>query len=1127
MNFNKFLQSLFGNKSSRDMKLIQPLVEKVKAVYPEIEKLSNDELRARTKEIQAYVQSSAKEQKEKIAALKAKIEETPIDEREAIFNEVDKLEKEALEIYEKALNEVMPVAFAIVRDTARRFAQNEEVVVTATDFDRELAADPKKDFITIDGDKAIYHNHWTAGGNDLKWEMVHYDVQVFGGIALHQGKIAEMATGEGKTLVATLPVFLNALTGNGVHVVTVNDYLAKRDSEWMGPLYMFNGLSVDCIDKHRPNSPERRKAYMADITFGTNNEFGFDYLRDNMALSPADLVQRAHNYAIVDEVDSVLIDDARTPLIISGPVAKGDDQMFEEYQPLVERLVDVQRKLATQYLAEAKQMIAEGQKNNDQKLLDDGFLALYRSHKALPKNKPLIKYLSEEGIKAGMLKTEEIYMENNNRKMPQCVEPLYFVVDEKLNSCDLTDKGTDWLAKQVNDKDLFVLPDITSQLSALENETGLDEQQRLDKKDELLNHYAVQSERVHTLQQLLKAYTMFNRDDEYVVMDGEVKIVDEQTGRIMEGRRWSDGLHQAVEAKEHVKVEAATQTFATITLQNYFRMYHKLSGMTGTASTEAGEFWDIYKLDVVEIPTNRPVIRKDMEDRVYKTAREKYAAVIEEIVEMRNSGRPVLVGTTSVEISELLSKMLKMRKIPHQVLNAKYHQREAEIVAEAGRSNMGTVEFVDEQGIKHSEERLLGAVTIATNMAGRGTDIKLSPEVKAAGGLAIIGTERHESRRVDRQLRGRAGRQGDPGSSVFYVSLEDKLMRLFASERIASVMDRLGFKEGERIESPMISKSIERAQKKVEENNFGIRKHLLEYDDVMNKQRTVIYEKRRHALMGERIGMDITNVIWDRVVNIIETNDYAGCREDFLKVLAMECPFTEEQLMGGNRADLEERAFQEAMASFKRKTDRIQSVAWPIIKDVEERQGSLYERIMVPITDGKRVYNIPCNLKEAYRTEAKDVVKQFERVIMLHIIDECWKENLRQLDELRHSVQNASYEQKDPLLIFKLESAKLFDTMVNEMNNRITSILTRGQIPMMEQEVQEAAPEEHAQQYEEQKVDLNDPAQAAAAHQDTRESAAQEARTPYVADKMPGRNDPCPCGSGKKFKNCHGRGLAQ
>ena len=1124
MNFNKFLQSLFGNKSTRDMKLIQPLVEEVKKVYPEIKALSNDELRARTKEIQKYVQDSAKEQKEEIARLKASIEETPIDERERIFNNIDKLEKEALEIYEKALNEVMPVAFSIVKDTARRFAENEETVVTATDFDRELAADPRKDFITIDGDKAIYHNHWTAGGNDLKWEMVHYDVQLFGGIALHQGKIAEMATGEGKTLVATLPVFLNALTGNGVHVVTVNDYLAKRDSEWMGPLYMFNGLSVDCIDKHRPNSPERRKAYMADITFGTNNEFGFDYLRDNMAHKPADLVQRAHNYAIVDEVDSVLIDDARTPLIISGSVEKGDDQMYEEYQPLVERLVDVQRKLATQFLAEAKQKITEGTKKNDKALLDEGFLALYRSHKALPKNKPLIKYLSEEGIKAGMLKTEEIYMENNNRRMPECVEPLYFVVDEKLNSCDLTDKGTDWLAGQVNEKDLFVLPDIAAQLSALENETDLTEQQKLDKKDDLLNHYAVQSDRVHTLQQLLKAYTMFNKDDEYVVMDGEVKIVDEQTGRIMEGRRWSDGLHQAVEAKEHVKVEAATQTFATITLQNYFRMYHKLSGMTGTASTEAGEFWDIYKLDVVEIPTNRPVIRKDLNDRVYKTAREKYAAVIDEIVEMRNVGRPVLVGTTSVEISELLSRMLKMRNIPHQVLNAKYHQKEADIVAEAGRSNLGKVEIVDEDGNKHVEERMLGAVTIATNMAGRGTDIKLTKEVKAAGGLAIIGTERHESRRVDRQLRGRAGRQGDPGSSVFYVSLEDKLMRLFASERIASVMDRLGFQEGERIESSVISKSIERAQKKVEENNFGIRKHLLEYDDVMNKQRTVIYEKRRHALMGERIGMDITNIIWDRVVNIIENNDYTGCREEFLKVLAMECPFAEDEFVNTKREDLEERAFQTAMAAFKRKIDRIQSVAWPVIKEVEETQGNVYENIMVPITDGKGVYQIPCNLHEAYRTEGKDVVKQFERIVMLHIIDDCWKENLRQLDELRHSVQNASYEQKDPLLIFKLESAKLFDSMVDDMNNRIASILTRGQIPEMQHEdVQEAREErEPERHYEEHKDDLTDVAQQQAAQQDTRE---EQPRQPYVADKLPGRNDPCPCGSGKKFKNCHGRGL--
>ncbi|MBQ9533298.1 MAG: preprotein translocase subunit SecA [Prevotella sp.] len=1167
MNFNKFLKSLFGDKSARDMKLIQPFVEKVKAVYPEIKALSNDELRARTKEIQKYVQESAREQMDRIAELKATIEDTPLDEREAIFNQIDKLDKEALEIYEKALDEVMPVAFSIVKDTARRFAENEETIVTATDFDRELAADPHKDFITIVDDKAIYHNHWTAGGNDLKWEMVHYDVQLFGGIVLHQGKIAEMATGEGKTLVATLPVFLNALTGNGVHVVTVNDYLAKRDSEWMGPLYMFNGLSVDCIDKHRPNSPERRRAYEADITFGTNNEFGFDYLRDNMAISPADLVQRRHNYAIVDEVDSVLIDDARTPLIISGPVPKGDDQMFEEYQPLVEKLVGVQRQLATQYLAEAKQKITEGQEKNDQKLTEEGFLALFRSHKALPKNKPLIKYLSEEGIKAGMLKTEEYYMQNNNREMPKAVEPLYFVVDEKLNSCDLTDKGTAWLADQVNDANLFVLPDIASQLSALENEKNLSEEERVNKKDELLSHYGVQSERVHTLQQLLKAYCMFNKDDEYVVIDGEVKIVDEQTGRIMEGRRWSDGLHQAVEAKEHVKIEAATQTFATITLQNYFRMYHKLAGMTGTASTEAGEFWDIYKLDVVEIPTNKPVIRNDQDDRIYKTAREKYAAVIEEIMKMRNEGRPTLVGTTSVEISELLSRMLKIRNIPHQVLNAKLHQKEADIVANAGQSTLGKVfttsdgrAFSDklsatkyqeqlietDHASKHpqmgdapassyikEEERLLGAVTIATNMAGRGTDIKLSDEVKEAGGLAIIGTERHESRRVDRQLRGRAGRQGDPGSSVFFISLEDKLMRLFGSERIASVMDRLGIQEGEVIEHPWMSKNIERAQKKVEENNFGIRKHLLEYDDVMNKQRTVIYEKRRHALMGERIGMDIANVIWDRVVNIINNNDYVGCREQFLKVMAMECPFTEEEFNTVHRNELEEKSFQLAMSNFTRKTERIQSVAWPVIKDVYENQGSRFERIMVPITDGKRVYNIPCNLKDAYDTEAKDVVKQFEKVIMLHHIDDNWKENLRQLDELRHSVQNASYEQKDPLLIFKLESAKLWDTMIDDMNNRITSILMRGQIPEMQQEVREAAPEQRSQRYNEQKAEIGsngggnmeDPAQRAAQQHDTRAQASQINRTPIIKDKLPGPNDPCPCGSGKKFKKCHGRGI--
>ena len=1107
MNFNNFLKSLFGDKSNRDMKLIQPIVEKVKAAYPEIQKLSNDELRAKTKELQQYVQDSAKEQKQQIAELKAKIENTPIDEREDIFNQIDKLEKEVLDLYEQALNEVLPTAFSIMKDTARRFAENEDTIVTATDFDRELASNPANDFITIDGDKAIYHNEWTAGGNKLKWNMVHYDVQLFGGIALHQGKIAEMATGEGKTLVATLPVFLNALTGNGVHMVTVNDYLAKRDSEWMGPLYMFNGLSVDCIDKHQPNSETRRKAYQADITFGTNNEFGFDYLRDNMALNPSDLVQRKHNFAIVDEVDSVLIDDARTPLIISGPIPKGDDQMFEEYQPLVERLYEVQRKQATELLAEAKQKITAGQEKNDKQLLEEGFLALYRSYKALPKNKPLIKYLSEDGIKAGMLSTEEYYMANNNREMPKAIEPLYFVVDEKLNSADLTDKGTAWLAKQTGREDLFVLPDITSQLSDLESQKNFSDQEKIDKKDELMSHYGVQSERVHTLQQLLKAYTMFNKDDEYVVMDGEVKIVDEQTGRIMEGRRWSDGLHQAIEAKEHVKVEAATQTFATITLQNYFRMYHKLAGMTGTASTEAGEFWDIYKLDVVEIPTNRPIARHDLDDRVYKTAREKYAAVIDEIETMRNAGRPVLVGTTSVEISELLSKMLKMRRIPHNVLNAKLHQREAQIVAEAGRSENG-----------------LGAVTIATNMAGRGTDIKLTDEVKAAGGLAIIGTERHESRRVDRQLRGRAGRQGDPGSSVFYVSLEDKLMRLFASERIAKVMDRLGFEDGERIESPMISKSIERAQKKVEENNFGIRKHLLEYDDVMNKQRTVIYEKRRHALMGERIGMDITNVIWDRVVNIIEKNDYAGAKEEFMKILAMEMPFTEEEFDSNTKAELEERAFQDAMASFKRHTDRIQADAYPVIKKVQEEQGAMYERILVPITDGRNLYQIPANLKEAYDSEAASVVTDFEKTVMLRIIDDSWKENLRQLDELRHSVQNASYEQKDPLLIFKLESVKLWDNMIDDMNNRISSVLMRCQIPVV-QEVQEAAPEQHAQRYHEQKEDLEERAQQAAAHQDTREDADQVNHTPYVAERMPRPNDPCPCGSGKKFKNCHGKNI--
>ena len=1097
MGFNEFLSKVFGNKSTRDMKEIQPWVEKVKAAYPDIAKLSNDELRAKTEELKKFIYDSAADERAKIEELKANIESTELEDREGIFAQIDKLEKEVLEKYEKALDEVLPVAFSIVKDTARRFTENEEIEVTATDFDRRLAA--TKDFVRIEGDKAIYQNHWIAGGTEITWNMVHYDVQLFGGVVLHKGKIAEMATGEGKTLVATLPVFLNALTGNGVHVVTVNDYLSKRDSEWMGPLYMFHGLSVDCIDKHQPNSEARRQAYLADITFGTNNEFGFDYLRDNMAVSPKDLVQRQHNYSIVDEVDSVLIDDARTPLIISGPIPKGDDQLFEELRPLVERLFEAQKVLATKYLSDAKRMIA----SSDKKEQEEGFLALFRSHKALPKNKALIKYLSEPGVKAGMLKTEEIYMEQNNKRMPEAVEPLYFVIDEKINSVDLTDKGVDLITGNSADPTLFVLPDITSQLSELENETNLNEEEKLAKKDELLTNYAVKSERVHTINQLLKAYAMFEKDDEYVVIDGQVKIVDEQTGRIMEGRRYSDGLHQAIEAKERVKVEAATQTFATITLQNYFRMYHKLSGMTGTAETEAGEFWDIYKLDVVVIPTNRIIARNDMNDRVYKTKREKYKAVIEEIEKMVEAGRPVLVGTTSVEISEMLSKMLSMRKIEHNVLNAKLHQKEADIVAQAGQKSI---------------------VTIATNMAGRGTDIKLSAEVKAAGGLAIIGTERHESRRVDRQLRGRAGRQGDPGSSVFFVSLEDDLMRLFSSDRIASVMDRLGFKEGEMIEHKMISNSIERAQKKVEENNFGIRKRLLEYDDVMNKQRVVVYTKRRHALMGERIGMDIVNMIWDRCAAAIEENDYEGAKMALIQTLAMEAPFTEEEFRSGKREEIIDRTFDTAMANFKRKTERMAQVANPVIRQVYENQGHMYENILIPITDGKRVYNISCNLKNAYESESKEIVKAFEKSILLHTIDEAWKENLRELDELKHSVQNASYEQKDPLLIYKLESVTLFDNMVEKINNQTVSVLMRGQIPVQEPEqVRQAAPEqrEDMSKYRETKHDLSDPRQQEAAQRDTREVRREPARS----EKTVGRNDPCPCGSGKKYKNCHGRGL--
>ena len=1104
MGFNEFMTKLFGNKSQRDLKEITPYVDKIKAVYPSIQKLSNDELRAKTDEIKQRIQDYVADERAKVEELRKGIDNKELEEREAIWAEVDKIEKNITEKMEVVLEEVLPEVFSIMKDTARRFSENETIEVTANDFDRNLAT--KYDFVEINGDKAIYHNHWVAGGNEITWDMVHYDVQLFGGVVLHKGKIAEMATGEGKTLVATLPVFLNALTRNGVHVVTVNDYLSKRDSEWMGPLYMFHGLSVDCIDKHQPNSEARRAAYNADITFGTNNEFGFDYLRDNMAISPNDLVQRKHNYAIVDEVDSVLIDDARTPLIISGPIPRGEEQLFEQFRPNVEVVVNAQKDLCSKMLIEAKKKMA----SSDQKEVEEGSIQLYRSFKGYPRNKALIKFLSEQGVKAQMLKTEEYFMSENMRHMHEATDELYFVIDEKNNSIELTDKGIDLLTGKTDDPTFFVLPDITSQLSELEHIQNEEEKQA--KKDELLANYSVKSERVHTINQLLKAYTLFEKDDEYVVMDNKVMIVDEQTGRIMDGRRYSDGLHQAIEAKERVKVEAATQTFATITLQNYFRMYHKLSGMTGTAETEAGEFWDIYKLDVVVIPTNRPIARNDMNDRIYKTKREKYNAVIEEIVRLTEAGRPVLVGTTSVEISELLSRMLTMRKIKHNVLNAKLHQKEAEIVATAGQSS---------------------TVTIATNMAGRGTDIKLSQEVKAAGGLAIIGTERHESRRVDRQLRGRAGRQGDPGSSVFFVSLEDDLMRLFSSDRIAGVMDRLGFKEGEMIEHKMISNSIERAQKKVEENNFGIRKRLLEYDDVMNKQRTVVYTKRRHALMGERIGMDIVNMIWDRVAAAVEAPDYENCKMDFLQTLAMEVPFNEEQFRNEKKEKLAEEAFNVAMEQFKRKTDRMAQVAYPVIKQVYETQGHMYENILIPITDGKRMYNISCSLKAAYDSECKEVVKAFEKSILLHVIDEAWKENLRELDELKHSVQNASYEQKDPLLIYKLESVTLFDAMVNKINNQTISILMRGQIPVQEApadeqqaprrvEVRQAAPEQRQDmsKYREQKQDLSDPNQQAAASQDTRE---QQRREPIRAEKTVGRNDPCPCGSGKKYKNCHGQ----
>ena len=1100
MSFNDILAKLFGNKSQRDLKEINPFVQKILAVYPEIEKLSNDELRAKSQQLMDYVAEKVADKKAKIDELKATIESLELEDREKVWNEIDKIEKEVLEQHEKSLDEILPEVFSIVKDTARRFTQNEFTEVTATDFDRQLAV--HHDFVHIEGNKAIYQNHWLAGGNEITWDMIHYNVQLFGGVVLHKGKIAEMATGEGKTLVATLPVFLNAMTHNGVHVVTVNDYLSKRDSEWMGPLYMFHGLSVDCIDKHKPNSDERRKAYEADITFGTNNEFGFDYLRDNMAISHKDLVQRKHNYAIVDEVDSVLIDDARTPLIISGPVPKGEDQLFEVFCDRVQSVVEAQKKLTNSLLTEAKKIIG----SEDQKTNEEGLKLLFRSYKGMPKNKALIKFLSEPGVKAAMLKTEEFYMQQQNREMHIITDDLFFVIDEKSNSIELTDKGIDLLTGKSDDPEFFVLPDIGVKMAEIEHE-NLSDADKLAKKDELMQNYAVKSERVHTVNQLLKAYCLFERDDEYVVIDNKVMIVDEQTGRIMDGRRYSDGLHQAIEAKERVKVEAATQTFATITLQNYFRMYHKLSGMTGTAETEAGEFWNIYKLDVVVIPTNRPIIRNDMNDRLYRTAREKYNAVIDEIIALRDAGRPILVGTTSVEISELLSRMLNMRKIPHQVLNAKLHQKEAEIVANAGQT---------------------GTVTIATNMAGRGTDIKLSPEVKEAGGLAIIGTERHESRRVDRQLRGRSGRQGDPGSSVFFVSFEDDLMRINGSDRIANMsFFKSSFQEGEMLEAKMLNTAVERAQKKVEENNFGIRKRLLEYDDVMNNQRSVIYTRRRHALIGERIGLDVLNMIYDTVNAIVEdyvnVSDYEGLKSELHKTMALESPVSESEFKNTKPEALVDTLFDAAMETFKRKNDRMIQLAQPHIARAYKDVGDRYENIVVPISDGKRLYNITCHLKTAFESESKEIVKSFEKVIMLHTIDESWKEHLREMDELRHSVQNASYENKDPLLIYKLESYNLFRDMVNAMNKKTVAILMHGQIYIREQELREAAPERKTDysRYKTQKDEMAEArrVQGEVAGRDTRE---QRVTAPITSEKTAGRNDPCPCGSGKKYKNCCG-----
>ncbi len=1086
------IKKVFGTKSERDMKQVKPILEKVLAAYESIDKLSNDELRAKAEDLKRRIREVEEPFEKRIAEIKEQLEsDIPVSQKESLATESDKLVKDEDAEIEKILNEILPDAFAIMKSTARRFAQNPVVEVTANDFDRNLSA--SHDFVKIEGDKALWQNHWMAGGNEVTWDMVHYDVQIIGGIVLHQGKIAEMATGEGKTLVATLPVFLNALAGKGVHMVTVNDYLSKRDSEWMGPLYMFHGLSVDCIDKHEPNSDSRRRAYECDVTFGTNNEFGFDYLRDNMATGMKDLVQRKHHFAIVDEVDSVLIDDARTPLIISGPVAKSqDDEQFKIFRPYVEKLYSNQRALVTKTLNEAKKAIADGNE-------DEGAKLLFRCHKGLPKYQPLIKFLSEPGMKQLMQKAENFYIQDNERNMPEVTDDLYFVINEQQHSVDMTDKGHDMLAAEVSDPNFFILPDVGSMVADIEKSEDAPAEKQ-SRKDALMEDYALKSERVHTVIQLLKAYAMFEKNVDYIISDdGKVKIVDEQTGRIMEGRRWSDGLHQAVEAKENVAVEAATQTFATITLQNYFRMYHKLAGMTGTAETEAGEFWSIYKLDVVVIPTNRPVIRKDGDDLIYKTKKAKYAAVINKIAELRSEGRPVLVGTTDVETSELLSRMLKMRGIPHNVLNAKQFAREAEIVAQAGQSS---------------------TVTVATNMAGRGTDIKLSPEVKAAGGLAIIGTERHDSRRVDRQLRGRAGRQGDPGSSTFYVSLEDKLMRLFGSERIASIVDKLGMTDEDALESKMLSNSIEKAQRKVEENNFGIRKRLLEYDDVMNYQREAIYSRRRNALSGERIEIDVMNMMIDAsevIVNNAEGMSYDDFSSYLMAQLSIDPGFDEAFWSDAKKDDIKKALTDHMMEVYGRRMDAMITKVYPFIKDVYEKQGSRWQNIAVPITDGRKVLQLVIDLKKAYDTEGRELTKTLSKSIILYQIDDHWKQQLRDLDDLRQSVQNAAYEQKDPLVIYKLESYNLFAAMLEALDKDVLSFLFRAAIflrdPDQAQQAREPQPKQDMSRMQTQRGDL------------TTNGGQPKAKMPVHVEKKIGRNDPCPCGSGLKYKNCHGKGL--